>query len=81
MINDISGLTYDKEMISVLEHYQCPVCLMHMQQQPATMQDNPTYHNVIDEVTEFLNQQIKRLKNSRYRGQIIVDPGIGFGKT
>ncbi|THB79712.1 MAG: dihydropteroate synthase [Desulfobulbaceae bacterium] len=82
IINDISALRLDESMISVLHEYPTlDVVIMHMQGTPGTMQDNPNYHDVIKEITDFLKQQIDRLEAAGImRDRIIIDPGIGFGK-
>ena len=82
IVNDISALRYDPAMLSVLRQSQAEVILMHMQGEPATMQTAPTYHAVVDEILTFLQQRIEVLeKHGIDRQRIIVDPGIGFGKT
>ena len=59
-----------------------PVCIMHAQGDPATMQDEPVYENVLLDVYDFLSEQIDRLEAiGVLRDQIVIDPGIGFGKT
>ena len=80
IINDISGMTFDPRMIELAHRFQATVVLMHMKGTPKTMQQNPMYGNVIREVYEYLNQ---RFKNAQSHGiqQVIVDPGIGFGKN
>lgn len=82
IINDISALRFDPEMTDVLRHFGCPVVLMHMQGTPRNMQQNPHYDDVVAEVCDFL---IERSCYAREKGickeKIIIDPGIGFGKT
>jgi dihydropteroate synthase len=80
MINDISGMTFDPQMMSVAHKHAATVVLMHMKGTPRTMQQNPQYDNVIREVFEFLNIQTEKAREHGIR-QIIVDPGIGFGKN
>ena len=80
MINDISGLSFDKNMVDVIAKYQCPVIVMHLKGTPQTMQNSPFYSNLMDEIYEFLFQQIQ-LANNHGIQEIIVDPGIGFGKS
>ena len=60
MINDISGLTFDPEIVDVAAKYSCALCLMHIQGTPQTMQKAPEYHDVLDEVTSFLSDAIQR---------------------
>jgi dihydropteroate synthase len=80
IINDISGLTFDREMLDVAVRHQATVVIMHMQGTPKTMQQNPTYENVTREVGSFLEQQVQRARSAGIR-QVMVDPGIGFGKN
>jgi dihydropteroate synthase len=79
MINDISGLTADPEMIDVIAKFNAAVVIMHMQGTPNTMQQNPYYDNVIEEVYNFLYSQSQKAKCSGIE-KIFIDPGIGFGK-
>ncbi len=78
-INDISGLQFDPEMVSVAVHYRCPVVVMHMQGEPRTMQQNPCYDDVVAEVGTYFEERINALQSSGIE-KIIIDPGIGFGK-
>lgn len=81
MINDISGLRADPGMIKLAARRQCPVCIMHMQGTPQNMQDNPSYENVIREIMNFFTQRILSAKEAGIsKDNIILDPGIGFGK-
>lgn len=80
IINDISGLSFDSEMINVAKLFNAGVVIMHIQGNPKTMQDNPTYKNVVDEVKQFLSDQSIKAKEKGI-DKIIIDPGIGFGKT
>ena len=81
IVNDISGLQ-DPLMRQVVAKYGCPVIIMHMQGTPGNMQQNPTYENVVTEVTEFFKTQIKLAREAGIaKEQIILDPGIGFGKA
>nr|WP_254452882.1 dihydropteroate synthase [Ruegeria atlantica] len=82
LINDVTGFTYDPLLAPFCAEVGAPVCVMHMQGDPATMQDNPTYEDVLLDVYDFLEGQVDSLeKLGLNRDQIIVDPGIGFGKT
>jgi dihydropteroate synthase len=82
IVNDISGLTFDPAMLEVCRLYDAGICLMHIQGTPQTMQQNPTYVDVVSEVTEFLQQQVDRcLMAGILPERMSVDPGIGFGKT
>jgi len=82
IVNDISGLTFDRDMMSVCRDYDAGICLMHIQGTPQTMQQAPSYVDVVSEVTEFLQQQVDRcLMAGIAPERICVDPGIGFGKS
>ena len=82
MINDISALRMDENMVKVAREYDVPVVLMHMQGTPRTMQKNPHYKNVIAEIYQFLANRIKVAEENGIKpNKIIIDPGIGFGKT
>nr|WP_255732356.1 dihydropteroate synthase [Ruegeria sp. Ofav3-42] len=82
LINDVSGFTFDPELAPYCAEVGAPVCVMHMQGDPATMQDDPTYEDVLLDVFDFLEGQVAYLeKLGLNRDQIVVDPGIGFGKT
>lgn len=82
MVNDITALTGDPESLETAAQAGVYVCLMHMQGEPATMQDNPRYADVVEEVFFFLKERIEAcLAAGIKRSRIIVDPGIGFGKT
>lgn len=82
IINDISALGKDPEMINVAQESDVPIIIMHMQGTPADMQDRPHYENVIDEIISFFQARIGWMtENGIDQQRIIVDPGIGFGKT
>ena len=83
IINDIYALRYDGAMIDVLKDYpHAKIVLMHMKGTPADMQINPQYKNVLVEVIDFLKERIDYcVDNAVTEDRIIVDPGIGFGKT
>jgi dihydropteroate synthase len=80
MINDISGGTLDPLMLSTIVHLDIPYVIMHMQGTPSTMQVNPTYEDVVKEVSSFLFKQAGKLLESGH-DKIIIDPGFGFGKS
>jgi dihydropteroate synthase len=81
MINDISALS-DENMINVIKQSDCYICLMHMKGLPENMQDNPQYDDVVAEVRNRLNEKVSLLiREGIDRKRIIVDPGIGFGKS
>ena len=82
MINDVSGGTDDEKMMPLIAQNNLYYCIMHMQGSPKTMQDNPTYENVIEEIKGFLMVQANKLTElGLEKNKIILDPGIGFGKT
>lgn len=82
IINDITGLCGDPEMIGVAKNSGAGVCAMHMQGTPQTMQDNPFYDDVVAEIYEFLCERRDALFVAGIdRARICLDPGIGFGKT
>jgi dihydropteroate synthase len=79
IVNDISGLTFDPEMAGVVAEHGATVIIMHMKGTPKTMQVDPVYNDVVGEIKEFLLRQA-RAAEAHGVEQIIVDPGIGFGK-
>lgn len=80
IINDISALRMDERMINIVSYYKCPIIIMHMKGTPKTMQQNPQYDNVVGEIIDFFKERIEYLKSYGIE-EIIIDPGIGFGKT
>ena len=82
IINDISALTADPESLEVAAQSAAPVVLMHSQGDPQTMQDDPRYADVLLDVYDYLDDRVEAaLAAGIKRQNIIVDPGIGFGKT
>ncbi len=82
IINDVTGLTGDPEMIEAVQQTGAGVVIMHMRGKPRTMQQNPEYDDVVGEVRDFLQQQLERAEAAGIRReQVVLDPGIGFGKT
>lgn len=79
MINDVTALRYDDTMADVVADNSLPVVLMHMQGTPETMQKNPRYGDVVEEVLAFFRERIAFCA-SRGITQVVLDPGIGFGK-
>ena len=79
IINDISGLTFDPEIMHVAKEFSASLVIMHIKGTPRNMQVNPYYNNVISEIYIFLEEQIQKAKDAGVE-DIIVDPGIGFGK-
>ena len=81
-INDVSALTFDSEMAQVAARSGAPVCLMHAPSDPKTMQQKAQYENVVLDVYDYLAARMEfALSQGILRQNIIVDPGIGFGKT
>jgi dihydropteroate synthase len=82
IINDISGLRFDPQMVELAAAAQVPLVLMHMQGTPRTMQVEPHYGSLFSEIIAFLEERIQfACSGGVSRERIIVDPGIGFGKT
>ena len=82
IVNDVTGLTGDPAMIDAVQESGVGVCVMHMQGTPQTMQDNPTYGDVVAAVKDYLRQRRDALIAAGIeRERICLDPGIGFGKT
>ncbi|MFH1529148.1 MAG: dihydropteroate synthase [Pseudomonadota bacterium] len=82
MVNDVSALRGDDAMVDVVAAAGCPLIIMHALWPPATMQDAPEYVDVVDDVIEFLHMQASwaQARGIR-RDALLIDPGIGFGKT
>ncbi|MFH1782768.1 MAG: dihydropteroate synthase [Candidatus Omnitrophota bacterium] len=82
IVNDISGLEFDEMMCNIVSRYDAKVVLMHIKGNPRTMQLDPTYDDVVNEVIERLGSLVKKAETSGIKKEnIILDPGIGFGKT
>lgn len=82
IINDVSGLEADEQMISVALETGAGICAMHRQGTPQTMQDNPSYENCTLEILEYLRKRDLELRHAGIPSQrICLDPGIGFGKS
>jgi len=82
IVNDVTGLTFDSEMPAVCARARAGVVCMHIQGTPQTMQDDPHYENVVEEVCRFLEERLAGLEQRGVaREQVVIDPGIGFGKT
>ncbi len=80
IINDISGFTFDPNMVDIAVRRNACAVLMHMQGTPKTMQREPAYGDVVGEITEYLETRAVSVRSSGI-DRVIVDPGIGFGKT
>jgi len=82
LINDVSGLSYDSNTINILKDTKIPFVIHHMKGNPKTMQKNPIYKNVLLDIYDFFETKIKKIKlNGIKHENIILDPGIGFGKN
>jgi dihydropteroate synthase len=82
MVNDISGLRFDPEMAKVVSDYKVPVVIMHIKGTPKIMQHKPVYDALIPEILEYLSQSITIAGEAGISDNIImIDPGLGFGKT
>jgi dihydropteroate synthase len=82
LINDVSGLSFDKNSIKILKKYKTPFVLQHSRGTPDIMQKNPKYKNVVLDIYDYFEDKIKFLrKNGILHNKIILDPGIGFGKN
>jgi dihydropteroate synthase len=81
IVNDISGLMFDKNMVKVIKDYECGIVIMHIRGKPKNMQENPYYEYTRKEIKEEFNLRIEyALNNGIKKNQIVIDPGIGFGK-
>ena len=81
LVNDISGLR-NKEMVKIIKEFNVPVIIMHMQGNPQCMQENPQYEEVVNDIISFFRERIYWAEsNGISKEKLILDPGIGFGKT
>ncbi|MEZ5723527.1 MAG: dihydropteroate synthase [Paracoccaceae bacterium] len=82
LVNDVSGFDFDPDLAALVAETGLPVCLMHAQGVPETMQDDPHYGDVLLDVFDALEARVRRAEAAGIaRDRIMVDPGIGFGKT
>jgi len=82
IVNDISGLRFDPEMPKVVSQYKVPVVIMHIKGTPRDMQANPIYEALIPEIMDYFRESIRlAVESGITEDKIIIDPGIGFGKT
>ena len=82
IINDVSGLNFDKNSFNLINSKKIPFILHHMQGTPATMQKNPKYNDALLDIYDFFDNKINFcVKNKYNKNLIIIDPGIGFGKN
>jgi len=80
IINDISGFTFDSKMIDVAKKYNVKSIIMHTSNRPQIMQNHISYNNIIEDIYNFFDKQIKKLKENDIN-DIVIDPGFGFGKS
>ncbi|KAA0003285.1 MAG: dihydropteroate synthase [Thermoplasmata archaeon] len=81
MVNDITALRGDEKMAEVVADYDVPICIMHMKGTPQTMQKSPYYKDIMEDIIKFLHQRAKyAISRGIAEENIILDPGIGFGK-
>ena len=82
LINDVSGFEYDPNTINVLKKYKTPFVIHHMQGTPKNMQNNPNYKNILLDIYDFFEKKINKARSLGIKhDNIILDPGIGFGKN
>jgi dihydropteroate synthase len=82
LVNDVTALRGDPDLAGVVADAGCYLCLMHMQGEPRTMQDNPVYDDVVSDVKRFLTERLEFAVAQGVPEQLVcLDPGIGFGKT
>ena len=82
MLNDVSALTHDPAMLSLVAGISGPVCLMHMKGDPASMQQDPIYKDVVDDIYMYLSARMDTCVAAGIaKDRLVIDPGIGFGKT
>jgi len=81
MVNDVTALRGDMNLARVVAHYNVPICLMHMKGEPRNMQENPSYKDVVKEISIFLKERADYAVSCGIKkDKIIIDPGLGFGK-
>jgi len=82
MVNDISGLRFDPRMANIVSEYKVPVVIMHIKGTPKDMQKNPAYEALMEEIIDSLREGIRlALESGISEDKLVIDPGIGFGKT
>lgn len=79
-VNDISGMQKEPRLVNLCRQYNAGYILMHSQGNPKTMQQDPTYDDVVQDIYQFFEKQLQQVKETGL-DQVIIDPGIGFGKT
>ena len=82
LINDVSAMEVDPLMIDVALKFDCPIIIMHMKGTPKSMQDNPQYESLISDIKDYLQERVDFIVSKGVNSKkIVIDPGIGFGKT
>tara|TARA_Y100001936_G_scaffold72293_1_gene71342 strand:- start:2195 stop:3043 length:849 start_codon:yes stop_codon:yes gene_type:complete len=82
LINDVSAMEVDPLMIDVALKFDCPIIIMHMKGSPKSMQDNPQYESLISDIKDYLQERVDFIVSKGINSKkIVIDPGIGFGKT
>ncbi len=82
LINDVSAMEVDPLMIDVALKFDCPIIIMHMKGTPKSMQDNPQYESLISDIKDYLQERVDFIVSKGISSKkIVIDPGIGFGKT
>ena len=82
LINDISGLKFDNRSVKIIKKYNTPFVINHIQNNPFKMQKNPKYNSVLFDIYDYFEERIKYVRRNGIRhNNIIIDPGIGFGKN
>ena len=82
LINDVSAMEVDPLMIDVALKFNCPIIIMHMKGTPKSMQDNPQYESLISDIKDYLQERVDFILSKGINSKkIVIDPGIGFGKT
>ena len=82
LINDVSGLSYDKNTIDILKKFKTPFVIHHTQGNPEKMQNNPSYKNVLLDIYDYFEEKLKLIRKKKIKhNNIILDPGVGFGKN
>ena len=82
LINDVSAMEVDPLMIDVALKFDCPIIIMHMKGTPKSMQNNPQYESLISDIKDYLQERVDFIVSKGVNSKkIVIDPGIGFGKT
>ncbi len=82
LLNDVSGFEYDSNTTNILKKHNIPFVIHHMQKTPKNMQKNPRYKNILLDVYDFFEKKINKIRSLGIKhSNIILDPGIGFGKN